>query len=136
VQFSLKDMVAVAHKHGVPVHRGCCGSFANQPPTCADSWLLRNLVSFSGGKVIGGPQGVGDSVGRGISSTPSRCNIRIWMCFPSLGPCRHIFLVSGKLLGPPPQGIGRPLKVGKGNKLQVYWPRSNLCGSGPLGCSE
>jgi seryl-tRNA(Sec) selenium transferase len=110
---SLKDMVAVAHKHGVPV---IVDAAAALPPAANLRRLVAagaDLVSFSGGKVIGGPQASGILVGRRDLIDSVALQHQDMDVLPLTWTMRHKFLDSGKLPGPPLQGIGRPLKVGK-----------------------
>ncbi|PYV89782.1 MAG: L-seryl-tRNA selenium transferase [Acidobacteria bacterium] len=110
---SLEDTVAVAHKHGVPV---IVDAAAALPPAANLRRLVAtgaDLVSFSGGKVIGGPQASGLLVGRRNLIDSVALQHQDMDVLPLTWTMRHKFLDSGKLPGPPLQGIGRPLKVGK-----------------------
>jgi L-seryl-tRNA(Ser) seleniumtransferase len=110
---SLEDTVAVAHKHGVPV---IVDAAAALPPPANLRRLVAtgaDLVSFSGGKAIGGPQASGLLVGRRNLIDSVALQHQDMDVLPLTWTMRHKFLDSGKLPGPPLQGIGRPLKVGK-----------------------
>jgi L-seryl-tRNA(Ser) seleniumtransferase len=60
--FTLEQYVAVAHKHGVPVVMDC----ADRLPLVPNPYLSRgvDLVAYSGGKIIRGPQTAGMLLGR------------------------------------------------------------------------
>lgn len=110
---SLEDTVAVAHKHGVPVIVDAAGGL----PPAANLYELiatgADLVSFSGGKAIQGPQASGILVGRGDLIQSVALQHQDMDVMPETWTLREQLLGSGRLLGPPLQGIGRPMKVGK-----------------------
>ncbi len=60
--FTLEQYVAVAHKHGVPVVMDC----ADRLPLVPNPYLSRgvDLVAYSGGKIIRGPQTAGMLLGK------------------------------------------------------------------------
>lgn len=60
--FTLEQYVAAAHKHGVPVVMDC----ADRLPLVPNPYLSRgvDLVAYSGGKIIRGPQTAGMLLGR------------------------------------------------------------------------
>ena len=60
--FTLEQFVAAAHKHGVPVLMDC----ADRLPLVPNPYLSRgvDLVAYSGGKIIRGPQTAGMLLGR------------------------------------------------------------------------
>jgi L-seryl-tRNA(Ser) seleniumtransferase len=60
--FTLEQYVAIAHKHGVPVVLDC----ADRLPLVPNPYLSRgvDLVAYSGGKIIRGPQTAGMLLGR------------------------------------------------------------------------
>lgn len=112
-QPSLEEVVAVAHSAGVPV---LVDAAAQLPP--ADN-LRRfvaagaDLVAFSGGKAILGPQGTGILVGRRDlvqSAALQSLDQDIW--FSMWEPPASLF-DKHRLKGLPQHGIGRPCKVGK-----------------------
>jgi len=110
---SLEETVAVAHKYGVPV---IVDAAAALPPAANLRRLVAtgaDLVSFSGGKAIGGPQASGILVGRRDLIDSVALQHQDMDVLPLTWTMRHRFLDSGKLPGPPLQGIGRPLKVGR-----------------------
>ncbi len=60
--FTLEQYVAIAHKHGVPVVMDC----ADRLPLVPNPYISRgvDLVAYSGGKIIRGPQTAGMLLGR------------------------------------------------------------------------
>ena len=90
---SLAESVAIAHSHGVPV----VVDAAAQLPPVENLWRITaggaDLVVFSGGKDLRGPQASGLIVGRG----------------DLIEACR--------VHGSPHQRLGRPMKVGKEEML-------------------
>lgn len=60
--FTLEQYVAAAHKHGVPVVMDC----ADRLPLVPNPYISRgvDLVAYSGGKIIRGPQTAGMLIGR------------------------------------------------------------------------
>ncbi len=110
---SLEDTVAVAHKHNVPVIVDAAGGL---PPAENLRGLIAtgaDLVSFSGGKAIQGPQASGILVGRRDLIQSVALQHQDMDVMAATWTLREELLGSGLLLGPPLQGIGRPMKVGK-----------------------
>jgi L-seryl-tRNA(Ser) seleniumtransferase len=110
---SLADVVKVAHAAGMPV---IVDAAAQLPP---QSNLRRfiaegaDLVAFSGGKAINGPQGTGILAGRRdliMAAALQHLDLDIfweqWSPPPAL-------IDKARLKGVPQHGIGRPCKVGK-----------------------
>jgi L-seryl-tRNA(Ser) seleniumtransferase len=110
---SLEEVVRVAHGRNVPV---LVDAAAQLPPA---SNLRRfvaagaDLVAYSGGKAIGGPQGSGILCGKRdliMAAVLQNLDLDIewqhWMPPPSL-------IDKDRLAGIPPHGIGRSCKVGK-----------------------
>ncbi len=88
---SLDETIAIAHGHGVPV---IVDAAAELPPRSNLGDLVRrgaDLVAFSGGKEIGGPQRSGLLAGTAALVGAARFN------------------------GAPHYGVGRPVKAGKEN---------------------
>jgi L-seryl-tRNA(Ser) seleniumtransferase len=108
----LEDVVAVAGEHDVPV---IVDAAAELPPVENFSRFIdagADLVAFSGGKAIRGPQTTGILAGRpdliasvALQHLDAHAAPEIWE--PPEG------LVPEPPEGVPRQGIGRPLKVGK-----------------------
>lgn len=109
----LPQVVRLAHRHGVPV---IVDAAAALPP--ADN-LRRfiaegaDLVAFSGGKAIGGPQATGILVGRADLIESAALQHQDMDVHPETWPWRDRYLATGRLAGPPHHGIGRPMKVGR-----------------------
>ncbi len=110
---SLEDTAEVAHRHRLPVIVDAAGSLPPRENLKRFVAAGADLVAFSGGKALGGPQASGILVGRRnlIDSVAlQHQDMDVW---PETWMLRGRFLESGRLPGPPLQGIGRPLKVGK-----------------------
>lgn len=110
---SLVEVVKVAHAGGVPV---IVDAAAHLPPQSNLRHFIAeeaDLVAFSGGKAIGGPQATGFLCGKRdliMSAALQHLDLDIfweqWAPPPSL-------IDKGRLKGLPQHGIGRPCKVGK-----------------------
>jgi D-glucosaminate-6-phosphate ammonia-lyase len=108
------DIVAeIAHDHGVPV---VVDAAAELPPTSnLSSFVERgaDLVAFSGGKAIRGPQTTGILAGRAdlVASVAAQHLDMHAAEAVYEPPCELVD--PDRLGGVPRQGIGRPMKVGK-----------------------
>ncbi len=108
----LEKYAAIAHRHGLPV-------LVDAAPEMPPASNLRSfvaagadLVAFSGGKHLQGPQATGILCGRRdliLSATLQHQDMDV---FPETWPLRSL-VESGTVLGPPHHGIGRGFKVGK-----------------------
>ena len=109
----LSELCEVAHRHDLPV---IVDAAAALPPV---ENLRRfvdegaDIVCFSGGKAIGGPQASGILAGRSelvasvaLQHQDMDVELETWTW-------RERYLDSAVLPGPPHHGIGRPMKVGK-----------------------
>lgn len=108
---SLPQVVAIARRHGLPV---LVDAAAQLPPQANLRRFIEegaDLVAFSGGKVLGGPQASGFLCGKRMSSWPRRCSISISTSISIRGRRRP--RSSRRLVGMPVTGIGRPCKAGK-----------------------
>ena len=109
----LTEIVRIAHEHALPV---IVDAAAALPPRenlrrfIADG---ADLVAFSGGKAIGGPQATGILIGRRDLIESVALQHQDMDVYPETWPWRMKYLESGLLPGPPHHGIGRPMKVGK-----------------------
>jgi len=110
---ALEEVVRVAHGRNVPV---LVDAAAQLPPVSNLKHFIAagaDLVAFSGGKAIAGPQGSGILCGRRdliMSAVLQTLDLDIewsqWVPPPSL-------IDKDRLVGLPPHGIGRSSKVGK-----------------------
>lgn len=109
----LDGVVEIAHRHGLPV---IVDAAAALPPA---EHLRRfiaagaDLVAFSGGKAIGGPQASGILLGRADLIASVALQQQDMDVYPATWPWRGRYLETGILAGPPHHGLGRPMKVGK-----------------------
>ncbi len=109
----LREVVAAAHERGVPVVVDAAGQL---PPASNLTRFVSegaDLVCFSGGKAVRGPQSSGILCGRRDLITAAALQhldqdmfFELWDPPPSL-------IDKEKLPGAPQHGIGRPCKVGK-----------------------
>jgi D-glucosaminate-6-phosphate ammonia-lyase len=109
----LAEVIAIAHRHGLPV---IVDAAAALPPAANLRTLIAagaDLVAFSGGKAIGGPQASGILVGRGDLIESVALQHQDMDVYPETWTWRGRYIESGVLPGPPHHGIGRPMKVGK-----------------------
>jgi D-glucosaminate-6-phosphate ammonia-lyase len=110
---SLEEMCRVAHRHGLPVIVDA--SAALPPPENLRRFVGAgaDLVSFSGGKAIMGPQASGILCGRRELIESVLLQHQDMDVHPETWTYRARYLESGILPGPPHQGVGRGFKVGK-----------------------
>ncbi|PYV43737.1 MAG: L-seryl-tRNA selenium transferase [Acidobacteria bacterium] len=109
---SLEQIVQIAHSNHVPV---IIDAAAELPPAENLRKFIAqgaDLVAFSGGKHIGGPQASGILCGRRDLILSVALQHQDMDVFPETWPWRHL-IVDGTLSGPPHHGVGRGLKVGK-----------------------
>jgi D-glucosaminate-6-phosphate ammonia-lyase len=109
----LEAVVHVAHARGVPV---LVDAAAQLPPKANLRRFIAtgaDLVAFSGGKAIGGPQASGILCGRRDLVAAAALQM-LDMDYPEgVFEPPACFIDVGRLRGLPPHGIGRPCKVGK-----------------------
>jgi len=110
---SLAEIVEIAHAAGVPV---IVDAAAQLPP---QSNLRRfiaeeaDLVAFSGGKAIGGPQATGILCGkRDLVMSAALQHLDLDIFWEQWSPPASL-IDKARLRGVPQTGIGRPCKVGK-----------------------
>jgi len=112
-QPTLKEVTTVAHAAGIPV---LVDAAAQLPPIENLKRFIAegaDLVAFSGGKAIGGPQGSGILCGRKeLVAAAVLQNLDQDIFFEQWNPPSGLFEKS-KLRGLPQHGIGRSCKVGK-----------------------
>lgn len=109
----LEVVVEIAHRHGLPVIMDAAGGV---PPVENLRRFIAagaDLVAFSGGKAIGGPQASGILVGRADLIASVSLQHQDMDVYPATWTWRDRYLASGQLPGPPHHGLGRPMKVGK-----------------------
>jgi L-seryl-tRNA(Ser) seleniumtransferase len=110
---SLREVAEVAHRHGVPV---LVDAAAQLPPAANLKRFLADgadLVCFSGGKAIGGPQSSGILCGRGDLVSSALLQMLDMDVDPASWSAPAEFGHLAQLRGLPHHGIGRSCKVGK-----------------------
>jgi L-seryl-tRNA(Ser) seleniumtransferase len=109
----LEQVVEVAHAAGVPV---LVDAAAQLPPAANLRRFIEagaDLVTFSGGKAIGGPQASGVLCGRRyLVMAAALQNLDLDVLYDLWSPPAH-FIDKTRLKGLPQHGIGRGCKVGK-----------------------
>ena len=109
----LETVIDIAHEHDVPV---IVDAAAELPPTENLSRFVEkgaDLVAFSGGKAIRGPQSSGILAGRqDLIKSVARQHLDMHAAEPAYDPPETLVDVK-ELPGVPRQGIGRSMKVGK-----------------------
>jgi L-seryl-tRNA(Ser) seleniumtransferase len=110
---ALEDVVAVAHRHHLPV---LVDAAAEVPPRRNLHELLAtgaDLVTFSGGKAIRGPQATGILCGRRDLVSAAALQMLDMDDHPELWEPPPELIERSKLAGMPRHGIGRGFKVSK-----------------------
>ena len=109
----LADVVKVAHHAAIPVIVDAAGQL---PPASNLRHFLSegaDLVAFSGGKAIGGPQGSGILAGkRDLIMSAVLQHLDLDMYWEQWAPPASL-IDKSRLSGAPHHGVGRPCKVGK-----------------------
>ena len=108
----LDEFAAIAHRHSLPV---LVDAAAEMPPGSNLKSLIAagaDLVAFSGGKHIQGPQSTGILCGRRDLILSAALQHQDMDVFPETWPLRSL-IENGTVAGPPHHGIGRGFKVGK-----------------------
>jgi L-seryl-tRNA(Ser) seleniumtransferase len=108
----LEDYVEIAHRHGLPV---LVDAAAEMPPAFNLKAFISagaDLIAFSGGKHLQGPQATGILCGRRDLIMSAALQHQDMDVFPQTWPLRSL-IDSGTLAGAPHHGIGRGFKVGK-----------------------
>ena len=109
----LEEVTVVAHERGIPVIVDAAGQL---PPASNLKRFIgegADLVCFSGGKAIGGPQGTGILCGRrDLISSAALQNLDQDILFELWSPPEDL-IDKSRLPGAPQHGIGRSCKVGK-----------------------
>jgi D-glucosaminate-6-phosphate ammonia-lyase len=110
---SLEDVVSVAHSHELPV---IVDAAASLPPVENLRRFIAagaDLVTYSGGKAIGGPQASGILVGRSDLISSVALQHQDMDVYPETWTWRDRYITNAVLPGPPHHGLGRSMKVGK-----------------------
>lgn len=109
----LAEVTAVAHKRGVPVIVDAAGQL---PPASNLKRFIAegaDMVCFSGGKTIGGPQGSGILCGRkDLIAAAALQHLDLDVHYELWEPPASL-IDKAALPGAPQHGIGRPCKAGK-----------------------
>lgn len=109
----LEEVVEVAHARGVQVIVDAAGQLPPRSNLQAFISQGADLVAFSGGKAIGGPQGSGILCGRrDLIMCVALQHLDMDVLKPLWNPPESL-IDSSILPGAPHHGIGRPCKVGK-----------------------
>jgi D-glucosaminate-6-phosphate ammonia-lyase len=109
---SLEEYAAIARRHEFPL---LVDAAAEMPPAANLKSLIAagaDLVAFSGGKHIQGPQSTGILCGRRDLILSAALQHQDMDVFPETWPLRTL-ITDGTVVGPPHHGIGRGFKVGK-----------------------
>ncbi len=109
----LDEVVAIARRHSLPVIVDAAAALPPVENLRAVIGMGADLVAFSGGKAIGGPQASGILVGRADLIASVALQHQDMDVYPETWTWRERYIESGVLPGPPHHGIGRPMKVGK-----------------------
>lgn len=109
----LKRVIAEAHRRGVPVIVDAAGRLPPQGNLRAFITAGADLVCFSGGKAIGGPQGTGILCGRRRLVGAAALQLFDQDVLPELWRPPSWLADEPPMAGAPHHGIGRPCKVGK-----------------------
>ena len=108
----LDRFAEIAHRHRLPVIVDAAAELPPRGNLKAFVAAGADLVAFSGGKHLRGPQSTGVLCGRRdliLSATLQHQDMDV---FPETWPLRQL-IADGVLAGPPHHGIGRGFKVGK-----------------------
>lgn len=109
----LPELAEIGRRHDVPV---IVDAAAALPPKENLRKFIQHgadLVTFSGGKAIGGPQASGILVGRKDLIESVALQHQDMDVYPETWTWREQYLESHVLPGPPHHGLGRPMKVAK-----------------------
>jgi len=108
----LQEVIRIAHAHDLPV---IVDASVVLPPATNLRAIVEmgaDLVAFSGGKHIQGPQASGILAGRRDLILSAALQHQDMDVYPETWPLRGL-IADGTVVGPPHHGIGRGFKVGK-----------------------
>jgi L-seryl-tRNA(Ser) seleniumtransferase len=108
----LDEFANIAHRHGLPV---LVDAAAELPPSANLKSFIASgadLVAYSGGKHLQGPQSTGILCGRRDLILSAALQHQDMDVFPATWPLRSL-IADGTIAGAPHHGIGRGFKVGK-----------------------
>lgn len=109
----LEQVVETAHRHGLPVLVDAAGEVPPRRNLRALVAAGADLVAFSGGKAIRGPQATGILCGRRDLIAAAAVQLLDMDDHPELWEPPAELVDRRRLLGPPRHGIGRGFKVSK-----------------------
>jgi D-glucosaminate-6-phosphate ammonia-lyase len=110
---TLREVISVAHRRGLPVIVDAAGQLPPAHNLKRFTAEGADLVVFSGGKAIGGPQATGILVGRrDLIQSAALQQLDHDTYFDQWSPPASLF-DKGSLIGLPASGVGRVAKCGK-----------------------
>lgn len=118
-QPALKDVIEVAHQHGIPVLVDAAGEVPPRSNLKAIAATGADLVSFSGGKAIRGPQSTGLLCGTRALISSAALQMLDMDDHGQLWQPPVDFIDTSLFQGLPRHGIGRALKVSKEEIIAV-----------------
>ncbi|MBM3775279.1 MAG: aminotransferase class V-fold PLP-dependent enzyme [Acidobacteria bacterium] len=108
----LEEFAAIAHRHHLPVIVDAAAELPPPGNLKAFTAAGADLVAFSGGKHLRGPQASGILAGRRDLVFSAALQHQDMDVFPETWPYRKL-IEDGRIAGPPHHGIGRGFKAGK-----------------------
>jgi len=127
----LKEVVEIAHRHGLPVLVDAAGELPPRSNLKLAAETGADLVAFSGGKAIRGPQSTGILCGRRDLIASAALQMLDMDDHWALWEPPPDFIDKGRLAGMPRHGIGRALKVSKEEIVALVTALTAFVGSDP-----